>query len=200
MTGFRLPGVVIGNGIDAALARRIRLLAMDVDGTLTDGGLYIGSMGGEKVEFKRFDIQDGMGMKLAQLAGLKIWMVTGRAGDASRLRAEELKVDEFVVAGGKQGHKLQAFEKLLARHGIDWNECAFLGDDLIDIPIMKRVALAAAVANATPEVRACARFVTEAAGGHGAVRELVEVLLRARGTWSEIVDTYIAERSGERVS
>lgn len=195
MTGFRLPGVVLGHGLDAAIARRVRVVAMDVDGTLTDGGLYIGAVAGERVEFKRFDIQDGMGMKLLQAAGVQVWMVTGRDGQASRLRAEELKVDEFVVAGGKKTSKMKAFAQLLEKHGIGWDECCFIGDDLIDIPIMKKVALPVAVANAVPEVRACARVVTETPGGHGAVRELVETLLRARGTWTEIVDAYVAERS-----
>lgn len=186
--------------IDAAIARRIRLVAMDVDGTLTDGGLFIGAVAGEKVEFKRFDIQDGMGMKLLQHAGVQIWMVTGRAGDASRLRADELKVDEFVVAGGKARAKVQVFEELLEKHGIGWDESCFIGDDLIDIPIMQRVALPVAVANAAPEVVAIASYTTAKTGGHGAVREFIEDLLKARGEWDDLVEKYVSERSGERVS
>jgi 3-deoxy-D-manno-octulosonate 8-phosphate phosphatase (KDO 8-P phosphatase) len=170
---------------------------MDVDGTLTDGGLFIGQVGGEKVEFKRFDIQDGLGIKLLQDAGLLTAMITGRAGDASRLRAEELKVDDFVVSGGQ---KLQAFEAILEKHGLGWDEVCFIGDDLIDIPIMKLAGLPVAVANAVTEVKACAAFTTKAAGGHGAVREFIEAFLTARGEWTATVETYVRERSGERVS
>ena len=186
--------------IDPKLAKRIRLVAMDVDGTMTDGGIYIGAVGGEKVEFKRFDIQDGMGIKLLQLAGLKTWMVTGRSGDASRLRADELKMDEFVIAGGKQRSKLRAFEELLEKHGIEWDECCFIGDDLIDIPIMQRVGLPVAVANAVPEVEKIAVYATSKAGGNAAIREFAEDFLKARGEWDELVETYVNERSGERVS
>lgn len=182
-------------GLDPAVAKRIRLVAMDVDGTLTDGGLFIGAIGGEKVEFKRFDIQDGMGMKLLQHAGVQIWMVTGRAGDASRLRAEELKVDEFVIAGGKKLSKLAVFEDLLEKHGIAWDESCFIGDDLIDIPIMRKVALPVAVANAAPDVLATAAFTTSRTGGKGAVREFIEALLKARGEWDRLVEKYVAERS-----
>ncbi len=179
--------------IDGAVAKRIRLVGMDVDGTLTDGGLYIGAtQGGERVELKRFDIQDGMGMKLLQRAGLLIAMVTGRAGDAARLRAEELKVDDFVISGK---HKLPAFEAVLKRHGVGWDEAAFVADDLIDIPLMQRVALPVAVANAASEVKSCAKHTTDEPGGHGAVRAFAEALLRARGCWDTTVKHYVEERS-----
>jgi 3-deoxy-D-manno-octulosonate 8-phosphate phosphatase (KDO 8-P phosphatase) len=180
--------------IEPALARRIRLVGIDVDGTLTDGGLYIGAHAGEKIELKRFDIQDGMGIKLLQAAGLKVALVTGRGGEAARLRAEELRVDEFVVSGG---HKLPALETVLEKHGVAWDETCFVGDDLIDIPVMKRAALPVAVANAVAEVKACARFTTAAPGGHGAVRELTEALLRARGCWDTTVGTYLRERGDD---
>jgi 3-deoxy-D-manno-octulosonate 8-phosphate phosphatase (KDO 8-P phosphatase) len=179
--------------IDAAIARRIRLVGMDVDGTLTDGGLFIGAaQGGPRIELKRFDIQDGMGMKLLQRSGVLIALVTGRAGEAARLRAEELKVDEFVISGK---HKLPAFTTIVEKHGVAWDESAFIGDDLIDIPIMERVALPVAVGNAVAEVKAVARHTTAAAGGHGAVREFAEALLKARGTWDDTVEEYVRERS-----
>lgn len=178
--------------IEPAVARRISLVALDVDGVLTDGGLYIGAVGGEKVEFKRFDIQDGMAIGLLRRAGLKLAMITGRDGDAARLRAAELKVDEFVVSGG---HKLPALAAVLARHGVSWDATCFVGDDLIDVPVMQRVALPVAVANAAEDVKACAAFTTTARGGHGAVREFVERFLEARGVWRDVVDTYVAERS-----
>jgi len=186
--------------MDAAIARRIRLVGMDVDGTLTDGGLYIGTVprpgDGEpvRVEFKRFDIQDGMGMALARCAGLRLAIVTGRAGTAARLRAEELKVDDFVISGAR---KLPAFEELLQRHGMGWDEAAFVGDDLIDLPIMRRVALPVAVANAVPEVKAAARFTTSATGGRGAVREFLQALLETRGDWKDTVETYLKERGDD---
>jgi 3-deoxy-D-manno-octulosonate 8-phosphate phosphatase (KDO 8-P phosphatase) len=182
--------------MNPAIAARIRLVAMDVDGTMTDGGIFIGAVGGEKVEFKRFDIQDGMGMKFLQLAGIRTAMVTGRAGDASRLRAEELKVDEFVISGK---HKLKAFEAILEKHQVGWEECCFIGDDLIDIPILQRVGLPVAVANAVPEVVAVAAFTTSKPGGSGAIREFVEALLRARGEWDGLVEKYVGERSHEAV-
>lgn len=177
--------------IDASLARRVRLVGFDVDGTMTDGGLYIGFTGGQPVEIKRFDIQDGLGVRLLREAGLVTVMITGRAGDAARLRAEELEVDEFVVSGGR---KLAAFEPLLARHGVGWQDSCFVGDDLIDLPILQRCALPVAVSNARPEVREAATFTTTAPGGHGAIREFAEALLKARGAWSDLARSYRDER------
>ena len=177
--------------IDPALARRVRLVGFDVDGTMTDGGLYLGTADGGRVELKRFDIQDGLGVKLLRDAGLKTVMITGRAGDAARLRAVELKVDEFVVSGGQ---KLRAFEPLLARHEVAWPEACFVADDLNDLPILTRCGLAVAVANAAPEVKAAAQFVTTKGGGHGAVREFAETFLKARGQWNGLVGTYLRER------
>ena len=177
--------------IDPTVARRIRLIAFDVDGVLTDGGLYIGAVQGEKVELKRFDIQDGLGVKLLTRAGLLTAMVTGRAGDAARIRAEEMDVDEFVISGG---HKVPAFEAMLERRQVTWEETCYVGDDLIDIPIMTRVALPVAVANAAAEVKACARFTTQASGGHGGVREFAEAFLRAVGLWTDVLQSYLEER------
>ena len=179
--------------IDPAVAKRIRLVGFDVDGVLTDGGLYMGAVQGEKVELKRFDIQDGLGFKLLRDAGLIIALVTGRAGEAARLRAVELKAHDFVVAGGE---KLAAFEPLLAKHGIGWPETCYVGDDLIDLPILRRCGLAVAVQNAVAEVKATAQFVTRSGGGHGAAREFIEALLTARGEWTEAVTRYVAERGG----
>ena len=177
--------------IEPAVARRVRLVGFDVDGTMTDGGLYIGTHGGEPVELKRFDIQDGLGVKLLRDAGVKTVMITGRAGEAARIRAEELKVDEFVISGGQ---KLAGFEPLLAKHGVRWAETCFVADDLVDLPILRQCGLPVAVANACREVKAAASFVTAAAGGHGAVREFVEAFLQARGAWTESVRTYLRER------
>ena len=179
--------------LDATLARRLKLVGFDVDGVLTDGGVYIGRTGDHAVEFKRFDVQDGLGIKLLRDAGIIVAVVSARTSDATELRARELKVDELV----QDKHKLPAFAGILERRGVSWEESAFVGDDLPDVPILARVALPIAVANAVPEVRAVARHVTAAAGGHGAVREVVERILRARGVWDDLVNAYLAERSDE---
>src|SRR5512135_834817 len=116
---------------------------------MTDGGLYIGTAGGQPVELKRFDIQDGLGVHLLRAAGLTVVVVTGRGGDAARLRAEELKVDEFAADAGAR--KLPVFEAMLERHGTRWEEACFIGDGLPDLPLLRRVALPVAVANACAE-------------------------------------------------
>lgn len=179
--------------IGAAAAIRVRLLGLDVDGVLTDNGVYIGPVAGARVEFKRFDIQDGLGLILLKTAGLPVVWVSGRASEATALRAAELRVEELLQVPGPR--KASAFEQVLQRHGIRWEEAAFVGDDLADLPILRRVGLPIAVSNAVPEVKQVAAFVTQAAGGHGAVREVVEALLRARGEWSGILERYFAEQA-----
>jgi 3-deoxy-D-manno-octulosonate 8-phosphate phosphatase (KDO 8-P phosphatase) len=178
--------------IDPGLARRVRLVALDVDGTLTDGGVYIGAVQGQAVELKRFDIQDGLGIALLRIAGLAVAIVTGRTSDAARLRAQELQVEEYVT--DPDGRKLPGFEAVLARRGIAWDQVAFLGDDLPDVPLLRRAGLPVAVANAVPEAKALARHTTAAAGGRGAVREFVQALLTARGEWEGAVRDYLRER------
>ncbi|MGH7674985.1 MAG: KdsC family phosphatase [Gemmatimonadales bacterium] len=176
--------------IDAALARRIRLVGLDVDGVLTDGGLYIGMTAQHPVELKRFDIQDGLGIKLLRDAGLAVVLVSARRSEATDLRARELKVDEVV----QHNQKLPAFDDVLRRRGVAWEDCVFVGDDLPDLPLLRRVGLPIAVANAVPEVAAAARIVTRAAGGHAAVREVAELLLRARDQWDGLIGRYLQER------
>lgn len=181
--------------LEPLTARRVRLVGLDVDGVLTDNGVYVGMVQGHPTELKRFDIQDGIGLALLRLAGLRIVVVSGRRSDASRVRMEELGVDAFVQ--DDQARKLPAVEELLGRFAVRWEEVAYLGDDLPDVPILRRVGLPVAVANATPDARALARHVTRAAGGRGAVREFAEEFLRARGEWDTTVEAYLAER-GER--
>lgn len=180
--------------LDGVLARRLRVVGLDVDGVLSDGGLYIGAIGGQKVELKRFDSQDGAGAWLLRRAGLALVFASGRHADATTIRARELHVDEVIEDPGAAGQKLGPFEAMLARRGVGWSECAFVGDDLADLPLLTRAALPIAVANAVPEVKAVARFVTSAAGGHGAVREIAEALLKARGVWNDVLREYLAER------
>ncbi|MGH7538312.1 MAG: KdsC family phosphatase [Gemmatimonadales bacterium] len=178
--------------LDAALARRLRLVGFDVDGVLTDGGIYLGRVGDHAVELKRFDIQDGLGVKLLRAAGITVALVSGRVSEATALRAREIGVDELVQDDGAR--KLPAFEAILARRGFRFDECAFAGDDLADLPLLTRVALPIAVANGVAEVKAVAGYVTASPGGSGAVREIAETILKARGEWDELVNRYFAER------
>jgi 3-deoxy-D-manno-octulosonate 8-phosphate phosphatase (KDO 8-P phosphatase) len=178
--------------IAPSVARRIRLVGLDVDGTLTDGGIYLGLAGAERVELKRYDIQDGLGLLLLRMAGLPLVVVTGRAGEVARLRAAELEVDEFIA--DPLARKLEPFEAVLQRRGLRWEEACFLGDDLPDLPLLRRVGLSVATANACPEVRKAAAHTTAASGGRGAVREFAEAFLRARGAWAEVRRTYLRER------
>ncbi len=150
--------------------------------------------GSEPVELKRFDIQDGVGMRLLREAGMKTAIVSGRMSRATSLRAEELEIDEVFQDDGAQ--KLSAFEEILARHGLSWEEAAFVGDDLPDLPLLTRVGLPVAVRNAVPEIRNVARYITKMPGGRGAVREFIEALLRARGEWEAAVERYVNARGG----
>ncbi len=175
------------------LAKRIRLLALDVDGVMTDGGIYLGATeSGEPVELKRFDIQDGLGIRLIKEAGITVAIVTGRESHAVTIRGRELELDE--VHQDPNAAKLRIITGMLERLGIGWDETAFLGDDLPDLPILRRVGLPAVVGNATSDARATAVWAGEKHGGRGAVREFAEALLTARGEWSERVEAYVAER------
>jgi 3-deoxy-D-manno-octulosonate 8-phosphate phosphatase (KDO 8-P phosphatase) len=177
--------------IDAAKASRIRIVALDVDGVLTDNGIWIGPVAGVRVELKRFDIQDGLGLRLLRTAGILVIWLSGRQSEATALRAGELQVDELLQVAGPR--KVEALREVLVRRGVAWEDVAFVGDDLADLQVMRRVGLPIAVANAVPEIRAAAAYVTSAAGGHGAVREIADALLRARGVWPEMLQRYFTE-------
>jgi 3-deoxy-D-manno-octulosonate 8-phosphate phosphatase (KDO 8-P phosphatase) len=186
--------------IEGALARGIKLVGFDVDGVLTDGGIYLGHGGGTVVthgsgpmETKRYDIQDGLGIHLLQRAGIRTAIVTGRVSESVRLRAAELGIDDVIQDAGAM--KLPGFLSILSRYRIDPKDAAFLGDDFPDAPILKMVGLPVAVGNAVPEIRAMCRVQLTKTGGHGAVREFVEMLLKAQGHWSRVCDEYVAERS-----
>lgn len=183
--------------LDPAVARRIRLVCFDVDGVLTDGGVYIGAVDGAPMEFKRYDIQDGLGIHFLKQAGLKIVIITGRVSESVRIRGAELGADEIVQDAGAR--KLPAFRRILAREGIAAEDAAFVGDDFPDMGVLRVVGLPVAVGNAVPEVKAVAQLVLSRTGGHGAVREFCELLLRARGDWDAIVERYVAERSRDEV-
>jgi 3-deoxy-D-manno-octulosonate 8-phosphate phosphatase (KDO 8-P phosphatase) len=158
-----------------ARARAVRLAIFDVDGVMTDGTLYIGG-GGEA--FKAFNILDGHGVKMLQAAGIATAIISGRSSDAVVRRAAELSI-VHVVQGA--GDKLAAFDALLSRLGVEPAACAFVGDDLPDLAVMKNCGLAVAVANAADAVKSAAHYVTRASGGRGAVREFCELVLRAQG-------------------
>lgn len=183
--------------IDAQLARRIRLVGFDVDGVLTDNGIYVGPVAGARVELKRFHIQDGLGQVLLRTAGLPTAWVSGRASEATALRARELGIEELLQVSGAR--KVAALAEVLARRGIAWDEVAFVGDDLADLPVLRRVGLPIAVANAVAEVKSVAAYVTLTPGGQGAAREAVEALLKARGVWNEILDRYFVEQTAHAV-
>lgn len=179
--------------IDAAVAKSIRLVVLDVDGVLSDGGVFLGDVDGKRLEFKRYDIQDGLGIHLMQKAGLRVAIITGRVSEGVRLRAAELDIED--VAQDPIAQKLPAFLGMLDRHGIAPSEAAFLGDDFPDMAVLRLVGLPVAVANAVPEVKAACKLQLTKSGGMGAVREFSEMLLKARGVWESVTERYVSERS-----
>lgn len=188
---------VSANAIPVDLAARVRLVIFDVDGVLTDAGVYIGAgpgAEGGRIELKRFDIQDGLGLKMLQWAGLEVALISGRVSEATALRAEELEIEECFQDAG--AHKLPVVEDLLERKGLQWDAVAMLADDLPDMAVFTRVGLPAAVANAQPEIVREAVWQSSARGGSGAAREFCRALLRARGEWDAVVERYVEERGG----
>lgn len=180
--------------LDPRLAKRVELVIFDVDGVLTDAGVYMGATeAGEPLELKRFDIQDGVGIKMLMWAGLETALVSGRVSKATTLRAEEIGVE---CHQEPNAFKMPAVEALLERKGIGWDAVAMLGDDIPDLAVLRRVGLPGAVANATAPVRSIAKWTSTKRGGHGAVREFCEALLEARGELEGIIERYVAERSG----
>ncbi len=166
-------------------AARIKLFLCDVDGVLTDGSIFIG---GER-EFKRFNIRDGLGLVLARRAGLKVGWVSARPSLATKMRATELKID-FLVQQGDNISKTAAIEHLLAQEKLNWRDVCFVGDDIIDLGPLTRAGLAVAVGDAVPAAKAAAHFTTKAVGGRGAVREAVELILRAQKKWAQFEKKY----------
>jgi 3-deoxy-D-manno-octulosonate 8-phosphate phosphatase (KDO 8-P phosphatase) len=169
-------------------AARIKLLLMDVDGVLTDGKLYnVPDRDGNMAETKGFDSRDGIGLQWLSWKGIQTGVISGRVSPATVERARQTKMT-YVY----QGHieKIPILQEILAKSNIDAAEVAYMGDDLTDIVVMHRVGLAIATANAREEVKREAHYVTEAAGGSGAVREVVELLLKAQGRWGEILKHY----------
>lgn len=166
-------------------AARIRVLLMDVDGVLTDGKIQLVELpDGTAHEMKSFHAQDGAGLALARAAGLRTGVITGRQSGAVTRRATEVGM-EFVHQ--KCAEKLPAYEDVLCRASVRDAEVAFVGDDLPDLPVLRRVGFAVAVANAVPEVKRVAHYVTRARGGDGAMREVVELILKSQGKWAALL-------------
>jgi 3-deoxy-D-manno-octulosonate 8-phosphate phosphatase (KDO 8-P phosphatase) len=159
---------------------RIRLFLCDVDGILTDTSVFIG----KGVELKRFNIRDGMGIKLLQESGFKVGWISRRPSTATTARAEELKIDFLVQT---KGSKVEAAEDILTKTGLGWDEVSFMGDDIVDLGMLNRAGLAVTVPGAPVEVRKISHYCTVAEGGHGAVREVIEMVLKAQGLWASII-------------
>jgi 3-deoxy-D-manno-octulosonate 8-phosphate phosphatase (KDO 8-P phosphatase) len=166
-------------------AARIKLLLMDCDGVLTDGRLWLLENGEEQ---KAFHVQDGMGLALWHNAGMRSGIISGRRASVVERRANDLKVS-FVVQGAE--HKIAAFEQTLVAAGVSESEVAYIGDDLNDIPLLLRVELAVAVANACEEARSVAHLVTAREGGRGAIREVIEIILKSQGRWAGATEKYL---------
>lgn len=167
-------------------AKQIRVLLMDVDGTMTDGSVTLLSQpDGTALEIKTFDSHDGQGLTLAHTAGLRTGCITGRESSALLRRATEMKM-EFIYM--KQALKMPAYEDILRKTAASDDEVAFVGDDLPDLPLLRRAGLAIAVGDAVPEVKAAAHYTTKSLAGRGAIREAVELILRSKGIWEEMID------------
>ena len=162
----------------------IKLVGFDVDGVLTDGRIIIDDEGRES---KNFYSRDGLGLKILQRAGLDVVLITGRESRLLEIRARDLGLAEI-----RQGveDKWAVFEEVLKKRGLGPSEAAFAGDDLIDLPVLARVGLALAPADAVPEVLAAAHFVAPAPGGRGAVRQMIEFILKGQGRWDEVLRSY----------
>jgi 3-deoxy-D-manno-octulosonate 8-phosphate phosphatase (KDO 8-P phosphatase) len=163
----------------------IKLLLFDVDGVLTDGSIIVH---GDGTESKQFNIRDGAGIVWAQRAGLPVGLLSARLADATSVRATQLGITTVVQGAG---NKLAGYEQILKDAGLTDQEVGYMGDDLQDLPVLRRAGFSAAPADAAPEVRAAVQWVSASAGGHGAVRECIEHVLRAQGIWRSAVAEYL---------
>jgi 3-deoxy-D-manno-octulosonate 8-phosphate phosphatase (KDO 8-P phosphatase) len=172
-------------------ARRIRVLLFDVDGVLTDGAIFVHPQpDGSAIETKGFHAHDGLGISLARLGGIRTGLITKRQSATVAIRARDLKL-EFVYQG--QAHKTHAAVEIAAEAGITMDELAFVGDDIVDLPVMRICGLAIASANARPQVKAEAHYITEHAGGFGAGRDAVDFILAAQGSLARVIEQYLDE-------
>jgi 3-deoxy-D-manno-octulosonate 8-phosphate phosphatase (KDO 8-P phosphatase) len=167
----------------AARLARVKLLVCDVDGVLTDGTVLLG----EGKEYKAFNIQDGLGMLMLKRNGVPVAWVSNRPSQVTAQRAEELKID-FLFQ--EKGNKVEAVELILKQAGASWDEVCYVGDDVVDLGALKRAGVAVAVANAIPEAKAMADYVTKVPGGQGAVREVVVLILKAQKKWTRLIGEF----------
>lgn len=167
-------------------ARDIKLIVLDVDGVMTDGGLYFDEKGSVS---KRFNAQDGLGIKFAQSAGLRVAVITGLASGAVEARIKALKIEDYYQGTTE---KTAALDAIRIRHGFEWSEIAYVGDDWVDFGPLRMVGFPVAVQNAQPEVKELARYITVARGGEGAVREVVMFILQQQGKYQELYDHWMA--------
>jgi len=172
----------LSRGLRSRLAV-IKILLCDVDGVLTDGTVLMGN----GVESKRFDIRDGLGLRLLQRQGIKVGWISRRPSDATAQRAEDLKIDYLHQS---DADKVTAVESILARTGLEWSNVCYVGDDIVDLGVLTRVGVAVVVGNGIREAKAAADYVTKMPGGHGAVREVVELVLKAQNKWRSVVEEY----------
>ena len=166
-------------------ARNIQIVIFDVDGVLTDGTLYLTDSG---EEIKAFNSRDGHGMKMLKASGVELAIITARDSHSVKLRAENLNIN-LLYQGDK--NKLKVFESLIIKLGIDMSSCAYVGDDLIDLPVMTRCGLSICVPSAPALVKKHAHYVTNSEGGHGAVREICELIMLAQGTLDTQLEKYL---------
>lgn len=169
----------------AAKFSRVKLFLCDVDGVLTNATVFIG----DGREFKEFHIQDGLGLRLLQRQGIKVGWISNRPSTATQQRADELKIDYLHQ---DKGSKVEAVEAILKQAGCVWDDVCYVGDDVVDLGALKRAGAAVAVANAIDEAKVFADYVTRAEGGHGAVREVVGLILKAQNKWERLVLEYSA--------
>lgn len=167
-------------------ASRIKLVIFDVDGVLTDGSLFLSDDG---QEYKAFNSKDGFGMRLLQDAGIDIGIITGRESTLVRLRMEELGITQIMQGRREKG---PALDEMMEKNGLTLDEIAYVGDDVVDLPIMSRVGLSIAVQDARPAVKKHAHWITESVGGRGAGRDVCELILEAHGKWDDIIKRYLA--------
>ena len=183
------------NTTATARALGVKVLLFDVDGVLTNGDITVmPGPDGKGVEVKSFHAHDGLGISLARLAGLKLGFVTKRMSQAVAIRARDLKI-EHVYQG--QSHKMEAVKQILAAESCTLDEIAYVGDDIIDLPVMRKVGLAIATANARPQVKSAAHYVTPLAGGFGAGRDAVDFILTARGVLDQTIEQYLDADNAE---
>ncbi len=185
-----------------ARARRVKVLLYDVDGVLTNGDITIippldGNPEGRATEIKSFSAHDGMGIGIARLAGLKIGFVTKRQSQVVAIRARDLKIDH-VYQG--QSNKVEALNKIMAAEACTLEEIAYVGDDIIDLPVMRQVGFAIATANARPQAKSAAHYITPNPGGQGAGRDAIDFILTARGILDSTIERYLDPTSAEAKS